>query len=66
MVTLYLNSEIFPSTQAAAKDQDEKKPEATKKKAYSLVCTACEGNGKPAVFFCLQFRLQGTQPITII
>ncbi|EMS48182.1 hypothetical protein TRIUR3_29695 [Triticum urartu] len=29
---------------AAAKDQDEKKPEATKKKAYSLVCTACEGN----------------------
>uniref|UniRef100_M8ARC3 Uncharacterized protein n=1 Tax=Aegilops tauschii TaxID=37682 RepID=M8ARC3_AEGTA len=31
---------------AAAKDQDEKKPEATKKKAYSLVCTACEGNGK--------------------
>ncbi|XP_048542821.1 protein BUNDLE SHEATH DEFECTIVE 2, chloroplastic-like [Triticum urartu] len=37
---------------AAAKDQDEKKPEATKKKAYSLVCTACEGNGAIACTQC--------------
>ncbi|KAI4972014.1 protein BUNDLE SHEATH DEFECTIVE 2, chloroplastic [Hordeum vulgare subsp. vulgare] len=37
---------------AAAKDQGEKKPEATKKKAYSLVCTACEGNGAIACTQC--------------
>jgi hypothetical protein len=41
---------VFPSTQATKKDQEEKKPAPS-----SLVCSACEGNGKPSFVYTRRY-----------